>query len=352
MNNNLQISMFGESHTKYIGLKVSPMPIGLTFNEQEIFEYLQLRQGLQEINTARREIEKIKFLTGVKGNKVVANEVCFVLENSNYRPKDYEFGIIRPAHADIVGYQLEGENFSYQGGGKFSGRLTALYVVLGIMLKQYLSKNYSQLKVNGQIKQIGSLVDQDIMDTEIEQLEKIDHRFPVLDQTVKTAMLDYLSNLKSDGDSHGAKLKFRIDNLPVGVGGLYFSSFESILSKNLFAIGAIKGISFGDGFEYQNQLGSQSNDQLYLNGQNIYSPTNHQGGINGGFSNGIQPIYFEVAVRPTPTIFKEQNTVRLTKSGYVEHQYTIKGRHDSFIANRISVVIEAMVYISLYEMEL
>ncbi len=352
MNKNLKIDIFGESHTKYIGLRVSPMPVGFTFSLEHIYEQLKLRQGLVEINTSRREIEKIIFLSGVKERTIDKSEICFVLENSNYRPKDYEFGIVRPSHADIVGYQMQKEKYSYQGGGQFSGRLTALYVVLGAILEQLYLQNESKLEVYGQIKQISELIDTDIMECTESELKSLDRRFPVINQDVKKSMIMYLRSVKKSGDSHGAKLKFRLDNLPVGVGGMYFSSFESILSKNLFAIGGVKGISFGDGFEYQNQLGSESNDELYYENNKIFARTNHQGGINGGYTNGIQPVYFEVVIRPTPTIFKPQHTVRLTESGFINYQLQIKGRHDSFIANRISVVIQAMIYISLYEMEL
>ncbi len=352
MNNQLSIELFGASHSKYIGLKVSPMPVGFTFDVNEINQYLKFRQGISQINTSRKELENLIFLSGVnEENKIINETVSFVLENSNYRSKDYQFGIVRPAHADLVGYQVAGADFEYQGGGRFSGRLTALYVVLGVICKQIL-KTDNEIKVAGQIKAVANIVDQDIMDLTNQELKQIDWNFPVFNPEIKAKMLDYLINVKNTGDSHGATLKFRIDGLAAGIGGMYFSSFESILSKNLFAIGAIKGVSFGCGFDYQSQLGSQSNDQLYCAENKIFSPTNLQGGINGGFTNGIQPIYFEVAVRPTPTIFKIQDTVRLTDTGWQNYKLKPTGRHDSFIANRISVVIYAMVFITIYEIKL
>ncbi len=352
MNNQLSIELFGASHSKYIGLKVNPMPVGFTFNVEEINQYLTYRQGISQINTSRKELENLIFLSGVnQENKITAETVCFVLENTNYRSKDYQFGIVRPAHADLVGYQIAGEKFEYQGGGRFSGRLTALYVVLGIICKQILKKQID-IKVAGQIKQVATFIDQDIINLTPQELKEIDWRFPVFDQNVKTEMINYLTEVKNSGDSHGATLKFRIDGLEAGIGGMYFSSFESILSKNLFAIGAIKGISFGCGFDYQNQLGSQSNDQLYYQNNKLFSPTNFQGGINGGFTNGIQPVYFEVAIRPTPTIFKVQDTVKFTTNGWENYQLIPTGRHDSFIANRISVVIYAMIFITIYEIKL
>ncbi len=351
MNNKLSIELFGASHSKYIGLKVSPMPVGFTFNVHEINQYLKYRQGIPQINTSRKELENLIFLSGVnEENEIIDETISFVLENKNYRSKDYQFGIVRPSHADIVGYQIAGENYEYQGGGRFSGRLTALYVVLGVICKQILKKE-SNLKVAGQIKQVANFIDQDIIELTPIELKAIDWYFPVFNQDVKIKMINYLTNVKIDGDSHGATLKFRIDGLEAGIGGMYFASFESILSKNLFAIGAIKGISFGCGFDYQNRLGSQSNDQLYYQNNKIVSPTNLQGGINGGFTNGIQPVYFEVAIRPTPTIFKVQNTVRFTGEEWENYKLKPTGRHDSFIANRISVVIYAMIFISIYEIK-
>ncbi len=345
-----KINIYGESHTRYIGATVTNMPVGQKIDIKMIGQWLTRRQGISTINTARKENENIVFLSGVKDNVIVNEKVAFVLENKNYRPKDYVFGIVRPSHADIVGYQCDGFNYSFQGGGKFSGRLTAIYVVIGIILKQWLDKNI-KINVSGQIKQIANIIDDDIMDYALENLNDIDWTFAVLNPKIKKEMFNFIKEIKNENDSHGARLKFRIDNLKVGVGGMYFDSFESILTRNLFAIGGVKGVLFGHGYEYQNSRGSKVNDEFRYQNNEIIAKTNFQGGINGGYSNGIQPIYFETIIRPTPTIFKKQQTVRLTKSGWENYDYTAVGRHDSFIANRIMVVIYCMVFISLYEME-
>ncbi len=344
-----KIDIYGESHTRYIGATVSGMPINQEIDNDEINFWLTNRQGKSAINTARKENEKITFLSGVKDNIIINEKIAFVLENKNYRPKDYEFGIVRPSHADIVGYQCDGFNYAYEGGGRFSGRLTALYVVIGIILKQNFELK-DNFKVSGQIKQVADIIDDDIMEYSIEQLAEIDWTFAVLNPVVKQKMLKFIQNVKQNNDSHGARLKFRIDNVPVGLGGMYFDSFESILSRNLYAIGGVKGVLFGYGYAYQNAFGSQVNDSFRVQNDEIIAKTNYQGGINGGFSNGVQPIYFETIIRPTPTIFQTQQTVKLTKAGWENYDYTARGRHDSFIANRIMVVIYSMIYISLYEL--
>lgn len=339
--------IFGQSHTRFIGMTFYNAKIGTKINLDTIYQELINRQGLEEINTSRREIEKISFLSGVENNIIVAKKISFVLENKNYRVRDYEFGVVRPSHADLVGYQVDKFAYAYQGGGAFSGRLTALYVVLGQLCLQMSTE--LDYQVIGQIKQVGMFKDDSIIDLQ-PNLDQLDPCFPVINAKIKTQMLEFLKQVKNNGDSHGAKLAFKISGLPVGIGGMYQNSFESILSKNIYAIGGIKGISFGLGEEYIYSKGSQANDQYYLDEQVIKSDTNNQGGINGGFTNGVQDVYFELIVRPTPTIFKTQKTVRLTQNGWEEYQYKAKGRHDAFIANRIQVVAKNMIYVSIYQM--
>ncbi len=350
MNTNKLFDMYGESHTRFIGMTFYRAKVGTKINLTKIYEQLTNRQGIELINTARKELEQITFLSGVENNIIIDEKISFVLENRNYRTRDYEFGIVRPSHIDLVGYQVEQHNFAFQGGGRFSGRLSALYVVLGEICRQSMNDKLPHLKVVGQIKQVGNLVDRDLP-LKVNNCDlKLDPCFPVIDKKVKEAMLDHLRLVRKNGDSQGAKLEYAISGLPVGIGGMYQESFESILSQNIFAIGGIKGINFGLGNEYITSLGSEANDEYYVSGEEIKSDTNKQGGINGGFTNGIQDVRFNIIVRPTPTIFKTQNTIRLTENAWVNYQHQARGRHDTFIANRVQVVALHMVYVSIYQL--
>ncbi len=350
MNINNLFDVYGESHTRFIGMTFYYAKVGLQIDLEKIYEQLLHRQGMSHINTTRKELEQITFLEGVEDGIIISPKVSFVLENKNFRPRDYEFGIARPSHADIVGYQLEGSNYAFEGGGRFSGRLTALYVILGELCRQQLEKEYPNLNVIGHIKQINNLVDSDLPLTINNSGLKLDPLFPVIDNETKKAMLNELKIIRKNGDSQGAKLEYAISGLPVGIGGMYQNSFESVLSTYIYAIGGIKGINFGAGTEYINMLGSIANDEYYVKEGQIYSNTNIQGGINGGYTNGIQDVKFDVIVRPTPTIFKSQNTVKLTENGWENYVHQARGRHDSFIANRVQVVVKNMIYVGIYHL--
>ncbi len=344
---NSPMEIYGESHTRFIGMTYYNAPIGLQISLDEIYEELTNRQGIDYINTARKENETITFLSGVENNVIIDSKISFVLENKNYRVRDYEFGVIRPSHSDIVGYQTEGFNYSYQGGGKFSGRLTALYVVIGQILKQDILKDLKNLKVYGHIKQVSNLVDDEL---DAKNCQGLDARFPVVNQGIKQEMINYLREVRKSGESQGAKLAYLVTGLPVGIGGMYIDSFESILSRYLFGIGGIKGLLFGAGTDYISLIGSEANDEYYTDGTKIYSDTNIQGGLNGGYTNGIQDVKFEIIVRPTPTVFTTQKTVKLTSDGWENTEYSARGRHDCFIANRVQVVSENIIYCAIYEM--
>ncbi len=350
MNIKNLFDIYGESHTRFIGMTFYYAKVGMKIDMAKISEQLVHRQGISQINTARKELEKITFLSGVENGIITDSKISFVLENKNYRPRDYEFGIARPSHADIVGYQLEGDKYSFEGGGRFSGRLTALYVVIGELCHQHLLNLYPDLQVQGHIKQVNDIFDVSLPLTIAKSNLNLDPLFPVIDQTAKAEMLEFLKAVRQKGESHGALLEYAISGLPVGIGGMYQHSFESILSMYLYGIGGIKGINFGAGQEYVKMYGSEANDEYYVENNQIDSKTNLQGGINGGFTNGIQDVMFNVVVRPTPTIFKSQNTVRLTENGWVNYIHEARGRHDSFIANRVQVVVKNMVYVAIYHL--
>ncbi len=345
MHNNFKFTFSGTSHSDLMTLKVVGKLKNLYINEDFIKNKVKARSSSFSFNTGRIEEDEFE-ISNIVNNKICENEILITVYNKNVRRKDYLSGVIRPSHVDVIGYNKYKNDYDFHGGGRHSGRLTVLYVIFGAILEY----NLKDVHVYGQIKQVLDLIDDDITD---DNLDKLDDVFPVINSDIKQSMISKIKDISKDGDSVGAKLNFRIDNLPTGLGGMYFDSFESILSKYLFGIGGVKSISFGLGLGYLNTLGSQANDSLYTIDNKIMARSNNQGGINGGYVNGFQPVLFSVIIRPTPTILKPQDTVRLNLDNeYENYKYSAVGRHDSFFANRVIQVIKACVYIALYEMEM
>ncbi len=343
MHNNIKIS--GSSHSEFISLIFNGNIKGYKIDYNFINTKVKARKSSFYFNTSRVEKDEYE-LNGVKDNCVLDNYLEIKVKNNNIKSKDYLKGIVRPSHGDIVGYQVLGHDFEYAGGGVHSGRLTVLYVILGAIIEF----NTKDIKINGQIKQIHNLIDDDIR--YINDLSILDTSFPVINSNIKEKMIEKIKLVHEENDSIGAKLTFRIDNLNVGIGGFFFDSFESILSKYLFGIGGIKAVEFGLGYDYLNLVGSSANDSYYVEDKKIKSKFNNQGGLNSGFTNGIEPVIFSVVVRPTPTILKDQATVKLNDNNEFENViYKAQGRHDTFFANRVIQVVKACVFISLLDME-
>lgn len=337
--------LFGKSHDRYIGLSAHNLPLGYKIDLNHINDCLALRRSSYKFNTTRNELDEILFLEGVENNVVVSSPVTFIIENGDVRKQDYS-KIFRPSHGDHISYMMDG--VIHSGGGRFSGRLTVLITVLGAIIED----NSKFCDIYYHISEMLDYCDDDIREINFDELTLIDTDFPVINHNIKNKMLNKLNEIVKDGDSVGAKLTFRLENISPLIGGFFQDSFESILSKNLFAIGGIKGIEFGMGQDYTKKLGSNCNDEYYLADDKIKSKKNLQGGINAGFTNGYEPVIFSVVVRPTPTIFKPMKTVGVDNGEFVEVLHKPDGRHDSFIANRVAIAIKMMVFISIFEMEM
>ncbi len=343
--NKFNFTFSGTSHTDEITMHVQNNVLGLKVCDDFIKTQIKARASSFSFNTSRIEND-IYHITNVENGIITENEITISVKNQNVKSKDYLKGIIRPSHGDLVGYQVKGNDYDYAGGGVHSGRLTVLYVIFGAILEY----NMQSVTVYPQIKQVLDIIDEELT---IENAQGLAKTFPVVNEDVKHAMLEKISDAASDGNSLGAKLEFLIDGLDVGLGGLYFDSFESTLSRYLFGIGGIKSVEFGLGFDYVNHYGYDVTDELKTDGQTITSLTSMQGGLNAGYTNGLTPVKFSVVVRPTPTVLKELKTVKLNEYGsYQNIEYKYAGRHDSFFANRVIAVIKAVVYIALFEMEI
>ena len=345
--NNISIQFFGESHEKTMGVIIEGLPSGITLDLTFINLELSRRRPLKDLSTKRVEKDHFEIVSGYFNDKTTGTPLCILVFNEEFQINDYSFNQIRPSHIDYVTFKKYQGYFDYRGSGHFSGRLSVLMVIAGAIFKQLLKKQ--DIYIISHIKQIKNILDDDfsydIINKQIKQLEK--ETFPVLNLNAKNQMIEIIKNTSLCKDSIGGIVQTLIYNLPVGIGEPLFDSLESQLSKFIFSIPAIKGISFGLGFDYVHFTGSQVNDPFYFDKGQVKTLTNNNGGINGGISNGM-PIIFDCIVKPTPSIGLKQQTIDLkTKQNTT---IEINGRHDPAIISRICVIIEAMSAIALYDL--
>ena len=337
--NNICITLFGESHGAAIGAVLDGMPAGIEIDTEYIKNRLNMRKPVGAISTSRCEKDEPLFVSGVRNGVTTGTPITVIFENKDVSSKDYSLfkDTPRPSHADYVAEVKYGGNQDYRGGGHFSGRLTAPIVALGAVVQSSLEKK--GIKIGTHIKSLHGIADRDFesMENDIDALKgKI---FPVLDSGSEEKMTAEILSAADMCDSVGGILETAVIGLPAGVGEPWFDSLESTLSHALFSIPGIKGVEFGLGFGFAAKFGSEANDHFRTDGKAIYTATNNNGGINGGISNGM-PIIFRCAVRPTPSIFKEQNTVSLSKMENTTLK--IDGRHDPAIIHRARAVVDAI----------
>lgn len=345
--NHLAVTLFGESHGPAIGAVLDGLSPGTPIDEDNIRRMLQLRQPGGAISTARKEQDAFEILSGAYRGLATGTPLTILIRNQDIKSDDYAAmeALMRPGHAD---YPAMCKYHGYQdtrGGGHFSGRLTAPLVAAGAICHSALTAKGIQIGTH--IARCAGIPDRSFGDIPADILKLSQSTFPVLDETAGEAMQAAILAAKADGDSVGGVLETAIAGLPAGVGEPWFDSFESMLSHILFSVPAVKGVEFGDGFALADMRGSIANDPLrYENGQ-VISSTNHGGGIGGGITNGM-PVIFRCAIKPTPSIAREQQTVNLAEKKNVP--LAIPGRHDPAIVHRARIVIDAVTAIAVYDM--
>ena len=318
--------IFGESHGPAIGVVLEHVPSGIMVDMDFIrAEMARRAPGKSPMSTARREADEPHILSGVFEGKTTGTPLSAVIENTDTRSKDYAKlkDLPRPGHADYSGHvRYEGYN-DYRGGGHFSGRLTAPLVFAGALAKLILKEK--GVTVSAVISNVGG-----VADPTPEQVEEI------------------VLAAKGDLDSVGGAIRCTVDGLPAGLGAPdYGRNVEGIFSQQLYAVPAVKAVAFGAGFGFVSMRGSQANDPFYMDGDAVRTRTNHTGGVNGGITNGM-PVVFEVAIRPTPSIAQEQDTVDLSTGR--DAKLVIEGRHDPCIVHRAVPVIEAAAALAACEL--
>ena len=344
---NIKISVFGQSHSEAIGVVIDSLPAGVTLDMEKIYAFMARRApGNNAFSTARKEADKPEILSGLVNNTTCGAPLCAVIHNTNTRSGDYANlkDCPRPSHADYAAaVKYNGFN-DVAGGGHFSGRLTAPLCFAGAVCTQILKSRGINIKAH--IYSIGNVKDTpfDMVNITSEDIASKD--FPVIDDNAGKEMQEVILTAKSEADSVGGIIECAVTGVPAGCGDPMFDGVENIIAKNIFGIPAVKGIEFGNGFECTTLRGSENNDAYTLRDGKIVTTTNNSGGITGGITTGM-PIVFRTAIKPTPSIGKEQDSVSLSEN--TDKKLVIHGRHDPCIVQRAVPVIEAVAAISILD---
>lgn len=349
----VKISVFGESHGEAIGVVIDGLPAGEVIDMYELRTQVARRApGSVQGSTPRKEADSFKILSGMLDDVTTGAPICCVIENTNTRSGDYG-GLMttpRPSHADYTAFvKYKGHN-DIRGAGHFSGRLTAPITVAGAFCRQILASK--GVEIGAHIYSVGEVYDTpfDMENVTSDELRYLNSKsFCVRDDEAREEMVNAIEQARADGDSIGGVVECAAVGLPVGIGEPMFGGVESRLASILYGVPAVKGVEFGAGFEISKMLGSQANDSMYYENERVKTRYNNNGGVLGGITNGM-PLIVRCAMKPTPSISKEQDTVNLTTGENVK--LSVKGRHDSCIAVRAVPVIESAVAIALLDMML
>ena len=313
----MDYTLFGESHGPVVGVLLRHVPAGIPVDGEQMARDLLRRRPVDGLSTSRREPDDVRILSGVFRGRTTGMPLVLVIPNRDVRSQDYEplRTVARPGHADYTA-RIKAHGFhDYRGGGHFSGRLTAPLVAAGSIAKTVLASQ-------------GVTVAACVVDEE--------------DLRRRAAQA------KSEGDSVGGRIVCTIDGLSAGIGGPdWYDAVESEIARHVFAIPAVKAVGFGAGEDFAAMRGSRANDPLRTDGQRVWTETNHNGGVNGGVTNGM-PVVFTVTFKPTPTIGKEQETVDLERMENV--MLSAAGRHDSCIALRAAPIVEAAAALAICQL--
>ncbi len=344
----LRLTIFGSSHGPSLGMTLEGIPAGLPVNLTQLQHFLSRRApGRDEYSSSRKEPDHPEFTSGIIDGSTNGDAITAIIHNRDIRSTDYEqfSNCPRPGHADYTAHVKYNNNIDMAGGGHFSGRMTAPLCIAGGLCMQWLEN--AGVHIAAYITSIGSVsVDPYALSDVNPDLTLISSDFPVVNDKIAAEMKEEIMRAKADGDSVGGIIQCITTGLPVGLGDALFDGMESRISKIIFAIPAVKGLSFGSGFYGASIRGSENNDPFCIDNDTIRTITNHSGGILGGITNGM-PLIFDTAIKPTPSIAKAQKSVLLDRMQ--ESTLQIKGRHDPCIVPRAVPVIEAAAAVAIFD---
>ena len=345
---NLTLSVFGQSHSEGIGAVLDGIPAGFTPDMDKLGAFMKRRApGQNKMSTQRKEGDVPEIFSGLAGRVTCGAPLSFVIRNTDTKSNDYAdvCDMPRPAHSDYAAYVKYGGHNDVAGGGHFSGRLTAPICAAGGVLLQYLQEK--GVTIAAHIENIGKAADvrfdpANVTGDDLQNL--LAKAFPVLDDSAADKMAEEIEKARAAGDSVGGVIECAVTGLPVGLGDPMFDGIENRLAQALFAIPAVKGVEFGAGFAVADMFGSENNDPFYTDNGTVRTKTNNHGGILGGITSGM-PLVFRIALKPTPSIGREQDTVSL-KDG-TNARLTVHGRHDPCVVVRAVPVVEAVAALVL-----
>lgn len=353
MNNSLgeifRITSFGESHGDCVGIVIDGCPAGLPLFVEDIQREADKRKSGRNrpLATARKEEDRVEIFSGVFNDRTTGAPICLAIWNRNIDSSEYERvkDLIRPGHADFTAFEKYGGFHDWRGSGRFSGRITAGFVMAGAVAKKLLSAIGVELVAHTvEIGGVRSNPPQSVSDIRAAMVE---NEVSCADAAAAIKMIEAIKEAGRDGDSVGGIIEVRVNGLPVGVGEPVFDTLEGCLAKAYFAIPAIKGVDFGAGFAVARMKGSEDNDAYDVVDGRIITTTNNAGGILGGISSGM-PVVARLAVKPTPSIAKLQRSVDLSTNEPTT--ITVGGRHDTCIVPRAAAVAESMTAVVLADL--
>lgn len=350
-----KVTTFGESHGEGLGCVIDGCPSGISINIEDIQKELDRRRPGVSLNndtklnpsvTSRKEDDKVEILSGIFNGKTEGTPIALLIRNTSQHSSDYDnlVNTMRPGHADYTYSEKYGNsNRDYRGGGRSSGRETCARVAAGAIAKAFLKEK--KIDVKAYTIKVGN-----IKANQRDFLEIENNALRCCDKDAALKMQQYIEETRKNKDSVGGIVECTVKGVPVGLGEPVFDKLDAEIGKAILSIGAIKGIEFGDGFDASESFGSYNNDAMKCENGKVIFETNHSGGILGGISNG-NDIVFRASIKPVPSIFTEQNTIKINENkDYENTVLQIKGRHDVCLCPRIVPVIEAMTNIVLADM--
>ena len=339
-----RIMTWGESHGKGVGVTIDGCPAGLPLCEEDVQTYLNRRKpGQSKFATARNEGDQVEILSGVFEGKTTGTPIAMMVRNTDQRSKDYSaiMDVYRPGHADYCFEQKYGFR-DYRGGGRSSARETIARVAAGAVACKLLA--HYGITVTAYVKSIGEF---EIDPKRFDLSERNNNSLNMPDKVAAEETAEFLERMIAAQDSVGGVVECLVDGMPVGVGEPVFDKLDASLARAIMSIGAVKGFEIRDRFAAAKALGSQNNDEFYVDAYGkVVKKTNHAGGILGGMSDGSQ-IVLRAAFKPTPSIAQPQKTA----NNHGENvEIAIKGRHDPVVVPRAVVVVEAMTALTILDL--
>ncbi len=355
----LRVTVFGQSHSQAVGCVVEGLPSGHVVDMEALRRFMARRApGQGPWTTPRKEADLPRIVSGLNPKGATCGApLAVVIENTNTRSRDYDnlMAVPRPGHADYTAWAKWHGNQDVPGGGHFSGRLTAPLCAAGGIALQMLAER--GVRVGAHLLSVADVRDEPLCALDNAPASQVrlqgqldalaDGRtFPTIDDAAGKAMLDAIDDARRELDSVGGVVECVATGMPAGVGSPMFDGIENLVARAAFGVPAVKGVEFGRGFEAARLRGSEDNDPYRMVDGSVTPVTNNAGGALGGITTGA-PVLFRMALKPTSSISRPQESVDLTSGS--DATLEVHGRHDPCVATRAVPVAEAICALALLD---